>query len=109
MNEFQPPSQRRYLLRLAEHRQQTEIMDRAKESSVLLNIMQELPLKYGRGHFMERDGGFTEPSELVPFSVSVEKPRAEILDPIGHTSRRLGWQSVGLREDEDTGIEGAGA
>ena len=102
LNEFQPPSQHRYLLRLAEHRQQTEIMNRAKESSVLLNIMPELPLKYGRSHFTERDGNFTEPSELVPFSVSAEKPRAEILDPIGHMFRRLGWQSAGLNEGEST-------
>lgn len=101
MKEFQPPSQHRYLLRLAEHRQQTEIMNRAKESSVLLNIMPELPLKYGRSHFMERDGGFTEPSELVPFSISAEKPRAEILDPVGLMFQRLGWQSAGLHEGED--------
>lgn len=108
MNEFQPPSQHRYLLRLAEHRQQTEIMNRAKESSVLLNIMPELPLKYGRSHFMERDGSFTEPSELVPFSISAEKPRAEILDPIGHMFRRLGWQSAGLsggKDSEDRDLE----
>lgn len=101
LKEFQPPAQHQYLLRLAEHRQQTGMMDRAKQSSVLLNIMPELPLKYGRSHFMEREGGFTEPSELVPFSVSAEKPRGEILDPIGQMFRRLGWQSAGLREDED--------
>lgn len=101
MKEFQPPSQHLYLLRLAEHRQQTVMMDRAKQSSVLLNIMPELPLKYGRSHFMERDGGFTEPSELVPFSISAEKPRAEILDPVGQMFRRLGWQSAGLHEGDD--------
>lgn len=100
LKEFQPPTQRLYLLRLTEHRQQTEIMDRAKQSSVLLNIMPELPLKYGRSHFMERDGGFTEPSELSPFSVSAEKARGEILNPVGQMFRRLAWQSAGLREDE---------
>lgn len=100
LKEFQPPTQRLYLLRLAEHRQQTQMMDRAKQSSVLLNIMPELPLKYGRSHFMERDDGFTEPSELSPFSVSAEKPRGEILDPIGQMFRRLGWQSAGRREEE---------
>jgi hypothetical protein len=101
LKEFQPPTQRLYLLRLAEHRQQTQIMDRAKQSSVLLNIMPELPLKYGRSHFMERDDGFTESSELSPFSVSAEKARGEALDPVGQMFQRLGWQSVGLREDED--------
>ncbi len=101
LKEFQPPSQRLYLLRLAEHKQQTGLMDKAKQSSVLLNLMPELPLKYGRSHFMERDGGFTEPSELVPYSVSAEKPRAEILDPVGLMFRRLGWQSAGLQNVED--------
>lgn len=101
LKEFQPPSQHRYLLALAEHKQQTGMMDRAKQSSVLLNIMPELPLKYGRSHFMERDEGFTEPEELAPFSISAEKPRAEILDPIGMMFQRLGWQSAGLREGAD--------
>lgn len=102
LKEFQPSSQRLYLLRLAEHRQQNGMMDRAKQSSVLLNIMPELPLKYGRSHFMERDdGGFTEPSELVPFSISAEKPRAEILDPVGLMFLRLGWQSAGLPDSQD--------
>jgi hypothetical protein len=105
LKEFQPPSQHLYLLRLAEHRQQTKIMDRTKQSSVLLNIMPELPLKYGRSHFMERDDGFTEPSELVPFSVSAEKPRGEILDPIGQMFRRLEWQFAGLRKNEDAKSE----
>lgn len=101
MREFQPPSQRLYLLRLAEHRQQTGMMDRAKQSSVLLNILPELPLKYGRSHFMEREGGFTEPSKLSPFSFSVEKPRGEVLDPIGQMFQRVRWQSAGLLEDQN--------
>jgi hypothetical protein len=105
LKEFQPPSQRLYLLRLAEHKQQTGLMDKAKQSSVLLNLMPELPLKYGRSHFMERDGGFTEPSELVPYSVSAEKPRAEILDPVGLMFRRLGWQAAGLQDVEDANEE----
>lgn len=107
LREFQPPSHRRYLLRLAEHKQQTEIMDRAKHSSVLLSIMPELPLKYGRSHFMEIEGGFTEPSKLSPFSVSAEKPRGEILDPVGQMYRRLREQSAGLNEGSTSGDEDA--
>lgn len=108
LREFQPPTHRLYLKRLAEHRQQASMMDRAKQSSVLLNIMPELHLKYGRSHFMESDGVFTPPSELVPFAVSAEKPRAEILDPVGQMFLRVGWQSAGLREGaggEDDGLE----
>lgn len=107
LREFQPPSHHRYLLRLAEHKQQTEMMDRAKQSSVLLSIIPELPLKYGRSHFMELEGGFTEPSELSPFSVSAEKPRGEILDPVGQMYRRLRGQSAGLNEDGNSGDEDA--
>ena len=105
LKEFQPPSQRVYLLRLAEHKQQNGLMDKAKQSSVLLNLMPELPLKYGRSHFMERDEGFTEPSELVPYSFSAEKPRAEILDPVGLMFLRLEWQSAGLHGVQDANIE----
>lgn len=106
LKEFQPPSQRTYLLRLAQHKQQAAMMDTAEEHSVLLGLFSKLPLKYGRAFIMEREGEFTDPSELNTMSYSAELPRGELIDPIGQAVLRMGWQSAGLPE-EVTAQDGA--
>jgi hypothetical protein len=99
LKEFQTPSRRLYLLRLAEHKQQAAIMEEANRQSVVMSLATRVPLKYGRGFFMEREGNFTEPSNLSSFSHSVERPRGELIDPIGQAVQRMEWQSAGLHED----------
>jgi hypothetical protein len=100
LKEFQTPSWRLYLLRLAEHKQQAAIMEEANRQSVVMSLATRVPLKYGRGFFMEREGNFTEPSNLSSFSHSVERPRGELIDPIGQAVQRMEWQSAGLHEDQ---------
>lgn len=100
LKEFQTPSRRLYLLRLAEHKQQAAIMEEANRQSVVMSLATRVPLKYGRGFFMEREGNFTEPSNLSSFSQSVERPRGELIDPIGQAVQRMEWQSSGLDEDQ---------
>lgn len=101
LKEFQPPWQHLYLLRLAEHKQQAAMMKKAEESSVLLGLFSRLPLKYGRSFFIEREGEFTEPSKLGSYSLSAEKPRGEMLDPVGQMLQRARWQAAGLLEAQD--------
>ena len=108
LKELQTPSRRLYLLRLAEHKQQATIMEEANNQSVIMSLATRVPLKYGRGFFMERDGNFTEPSNLSSFSHSVERPRGELIDPIGQTLQRMECQSAGLYEiqsQDQTGEE----
>jgi len=103
LKEFHTPTRRLYLLRLAEHKQRAAIMEEADRQSVVMSLATRVPLKYGRGFFMEREGSFTEPSNLSSFSHSVEKPRGELIDPIGQAVQRMEWQSVGLHEDQTQG------
>jgi hypothetical protein len=100
LKEFQTPSRRLYLLRLAEHKQQAAIMEEANRQSVVMSLATRVPLKYGRGFFMEREGSFTEPSNLSSFSHSVEMPRGELIDPIGQAVQRMEWQSASLHETQ---------
>lgn len=101
LEEFRPPWRRLYPLRLARLKQQAAISEAADERSVLASLFPTISLKYGRSFFMERDGEYTEPSELGEISVGVEVPRGQLIDPIGQQIQRMHWQSAGLQEDED--------
>ncbi len=101
LEEFRPPWRRLYPLRLAHLKQQAAISEEADRRSTLASLFPKIPLKYGRSFFMEQDGEFTEPSELGRFSVGMDLPRGELIDPIGQQIQRLHWQSAGLKEDED--------
>lgn len=102
LEEFRPPSRRLYPLRLAHLKQQAAISEEADRRSVLASLFPKIPLKYGRSFFMERDGEYTESSELGEFSVGMDLPRGELIDPVGQQIQRLHWQSAGLKEDEDS-------
>lgn len=102
LEEFRPPSRRLYPLRRAHLKQQAAISEEADKRSVLASLFPRIPLKYGRSFFMEKDGEYTEPSELEEISHSVELPRGELIDPIGQQIKRLHWQSAGLQEDDDS-------
>jgi hypothetical protein len=102
LEEFKPPSRRLYPLRLAHLKQQAAISEAADQRSVLASLFPKIPLKYGRSFFMEQDGEYTEPSELGEYSVGMDLPRGELIDPVGQQIQRLHWQSAGLKEDEDS-------
>lgn len=102
LKEFEPSSRRLYLLRLAEHKQQAAMMEEVRKQSVVMSLATRVPLKYGRGFFMEREGEFTEPSNLSSFSHSVEMPRGALINPIVQEIQRIAWQFAGLREDQGT-------
>lgn len=96
VKELQPPSQRVYLLRLAQNKRQAAAVEEADKHSVVMSLATRIPLKYGRGFFMEQGEDFTEPSGLGEISYSMEMPRGELIDPVGQEIRRMEWRSVGL-------------
>ncbi len=108
LEEFRPPWRRLYPLRLARLKQRAEISEAAYERSVFADLFSEIPLKYGRSFFMERDGEYTEPSELGEISVGMELPCGELIDPIGQQIQRMHWLSVGLERDEDSAQNDSG-
>ena len=99
LKELQPPSQRVYLLRLAQNKQQAAAMKEAEKHSLVMRLATRVPLKHGRGFFMERGDDFTEPSGLGEISYSMEMPRGELIDPVGQEIKRMEWRSVGLDEE----------
>ena len=100
LEEFQPPSHRRYLLRRAMLDQQAEIMEQVREQSDVLQLFSRLPLKYGSAFFSERhDGEFSEPAELKSHSHSRELPRDLLIDPVGLEYRRFRWRRAGLESN----------
>lgn len=101
LKELQPPSQRVYLLQLAKWKQQAAMMEAAEQRSVLRSLVSNIPLKYGRAFFVEREGTFTEPSQLGTISHELELPLGEFIDSLGQTFDRMEWQSVGLNKVED--------
>jgi hypothetical protein len=98
LKEFKPPSQRVYLLRLAEWKQQALIIDEARKRSVFSLMTTNIPLKYGRSFSIEREGDFTEPSQLSTFHYEQERPQGELIDPVGQIGQRLRWRNIGLRD-----------
>ena len=105
LKEFDPPSSRIYQLRRAQHKQQSEMKERAHQQSAFLSLVTRLPLKYGRSFFSEQPAGsFSAPSGLDSFSQSYERPRGELIDPVGQAYQRLLWRQVGLKEgaEEET-------
>jgi hypothetical protein len=112
LKELRPPSQRVYLLRLAQNKKQAAAMEEPDKHSVVMSLATRIPLKHGRGFFMEQGDDFTEPSGLGEISYSVEMPRGELIDPVGQEIRRMEWRSIGLDEEDlsqDETDEDAGA
>ena len=109
LKELKPSSQRTYLLQLAKWKQEVLIMKKAEQSSVFASISPTVKLKYGCAIAYERDGDFTEPSQMATFSYEAEFPQGEFINPLGQFRMRLQWQNVGLNntknstEDEITG------
>ena len=109
LKELKPSSQRTYLLQLAKWKQEVLMMEKAEQSSVFASILPTVKLKYGRAIASERDGDFTEPSQMATFSYEAEFPQGEFINPLGQFRMRLQWQNVGLNntknsiEDEITG------
>jgi hypothetical protein len=98
LKEFKPPSQRIYLLRLAELKQQSSIVEAVQKRSIFSFIATNIPLKYGRSFSIEQNGKFTEPSKLSTFHHEQERPQGELIDPVGQTFQRLQWRNIGLND-----------
>jgi hypothetical protein len=109
LKELKPSSQRTHLLQLAKWKQEALMMKEAEQSSIFAAIFPTVKLKYGRAIAYEREGDFTEPSQMATFSYEAEFPQGEFINPLGQLRMRLQCQNVGLNntknstEDEITG------
>jgi hypothetical protein len=101
LKEFYPPSQRVYRLQLAHWKQQAAIMKAAEQRSVFMSIFPTVPIKYGRGSFVEQEGTFTEPSMFSEYFHEKELQQGSFIDPLGQINQRMRWRSAGLHPAED--------
>lgn len=98
--ELTPPSRRTLLFHIAQQKRQAEAIEAARDQSAFLQLVKRVPLKYGRGFSIDRDGMASSPTELNSFSYEVEVPRGEVTDPLGQTMLRLNWRNEGVSEAE---------
>ena len=98
LKELKTPSQRIYLLRLAEWKYRASVMEEVRKQSIFSLMITNIPLKYGQSFSIEQDGKFTESSKLSTFHYEQEKPQGSLIDPIGIESQRLQWINIGLDE-----------
>lgn len=96
MKELQPSSKQTYLLRLAQWKQQEEMMERSEGRSIFTQMVTNVFYKYGRAFSGEREGVFSEPTPFVLHSISTEIPQGEHIDPVGHSYQRLWGQLIAL-------------
>lgn len=106
LQELRPPDRRMHLIGLSHAKMQSKIMDEARRTSAILDVMQRIPLKYGRGFFSRNEeGGFSTTAPLTSFSHEVEIPRGEVINPVGFALHRLMLRRSGLADDASGGSD----
>ena len=74
------------------------IRDGAKKSSVLLDVVKNVSIKYGRGWTYYHEGKIAQPSYMASISTSVPVPRTIFISPINAQFQSYQWRTVS-RED----------
>lgn len=89
LKELRIPKAKQYRIRLTQSRSMSKsISKETKESSILMQLAQNVPLKYGVAWFSHNNGNYSESSPLNPISHTVELPKTEITDPVGSSYQR---------------------
>lgn len=101
LKELRPPSTHLSQIRRARQQQQSKAMEKAREGSVFMSLVESVPLKYGDQFYRIGDEGPTEPAPLGKISSGFEIPRGELIDPVGQAYKRLHLRAAhSLDEDE---------
>lgn len=75
-----------------------QIEEGTNKNSILLQLVHRVVLKGGRSSFSRVQGKLTNKTGLSEFSVAIEFPKGEYLDPIGQVMTRADWRLC-RRED----------
>jgi hypothetical protein len=76
-------------------------MEKAREDSVFMSLVESVPLKYGNQFYRIGDEGPTQPAPLGKISSGFEIPRGELIDPVGQAYKRFHLRAAhSLDEDE---------
>lgn len=105
LKEFSPPSDHVYALRRAERGWGAKMMEDVQRQSVLLSLIQRVPLKYGRASFRKEGAAYSQPNSLGSIAHTVEIPRGELIDPLGQTYLRFVSRHAGLLQANDGQVQ----
>lgn len=94
LKELSFPTHETYQIRLQESRKMSDLMEEAREKSIMRQITKEVPLRYGRCWFTYRDGKYTKPSFLSAISRSVIMPGSIMSHPVTAEMARAGLRKA---------------
>lgn len=101
--EFDTSTVHNVMFSLAKQKHREDIDSAAKEQSVMMQLMKNIPIKQGKSFFTKSGGTFTEPVGMKPISTSIEIPRSILIDPVGYTMHKNHLRGVGLTKDGKSG------
>ena len=107
MTELTPPASRISVLQRARGKQMADAMEAAQKHSALLQLVRRVPIKYGRGFAVQRQGEPSAPMPLNSISHEIEVPQGELIDTIGEAKRRIQWRNIALDEAPGAGEGGS--
>lgn len=76
----------------ANNKEMNRAMEEANKDSLVDKIATRIPLKYGKGWFNYHQGAYSERSDLVSFSHSIELPKSELLYPVHAAMQRFDFR-----------------
>lgn len=89
LKELIPPSQEVREINKANQLSISESMKEAQEDSIFSQIVTKIPIKYGKGHFYNIDGQYTQPSYMQKVSTEMSFPVSENAHPISSAIDRF--------------------
>ncbi|ETT67432.1 hypothetical protein BSK66_29355 [Paenibacillus odorifer] len=99
IKEFFPPEGRAGKFERMQSKQMSlQIEEGSNKKSILLQLAHRVVLKGGRSSFSRVQGKISDRTELSEFSVEMEFPKGEYLDPTGEAMKRSEWR-ICRRED----------
>ena len=73
----------------ARAKQMNAISEEAEQKSIWSMIATKIPIKAGLGSFSFRNGRYTEPSYMQPYSTEIALPRRHAIDTVGYELSRF--------------------
>jgi len=83
LQEFCPNNELEWAFQKARAKQMSLEMEKANKGSIVEMIATKIPIKAGKGWFSYRDGKYSEPSYLKPYSSEMSIPRRCVTDEVG--------------------------
>lgn len=92
-DEFKPNRSKIIAFNKARNKEMQDSMEEANEQSVILQMVTQVPVKYGKGWFGRVRGSYTPSAQFTSFEKSMALPRREVIDKVGNERDRILFRS----------------